>query len=157
MYVAELKTSAILVLRRTFKQVVRSWWEVEVKLRILGEFLVFWLCLLSRLFRTDLREVFSFWIYVFKIPFKYSRLNYLYVYLSASSPCRFVVEILCFKKKWIIIICCVHFSIQFMQLAINNPCIHFQNISLINVRFTARLLNYFKFKSVFPLDLWPPE
>lgn len=60
MYVAELKTSAILVLRRTFKQVVWSWWEVEVKLRILGEFLVFWLCLLSRLFRTDLREVFSF-------------------------------------------------------------------------------------------------
>lgn len=60
MYVAELKTSVMLVLRRTFKQVARSWWEVEVKLRILGEFLVFSLCLLSRLFRTDLREVFSF-------------------------------------------------------------------------------------------------
>lgn len=41
MYVAELKTSVMLVLRRTFKQVVWSWWEVEVKLRILGEFLAF--------------------------------------------------------------------------------------------------------------------
>lgn len=60
MYVAEFKTSAILVLRRTFKQVARSWWEVEVTLRRLGEFLVFSLCLLSRFFRTDLREVFSF-------------------------------------------------------------------------------------------------
>lgn len=57
------------------------------------------------------------------------------------------------KVNYYNLLCSFQYSVYEVQLAINNPCIHFQNISLINVRFTARLLNYFKFKSVFPLDL----